>query len=267
MNAPAGWYADPQHSALWRYWDGTQWTQHTAPRQPVLPAPVVVAKQSETDAEASRSGMFGGKRPLLIVVGLIVGCLVLAGVLSSTWSGASGGVPEAQSDFVAVAQKWRETYSAASDKSTFDNNEFKANEAEYIKDHAGEQRDNEICALLSGDASFEDWVGTVTDVHEDQGKAGLSMWLPGGDGFVALETSRRADDEVFGASNMISRGSPLFDELTNLREGQKVKVSGTFSPGHSGKGRTQCAGTSNLMYSDDLMSPDFHVTLTAVQGL
>jgi hypothetical protein len=28
---PAGWYADPHHLARLRYWDGTQWTDHTAP--------------------------------------------------------------------------------------------------------------------------------------------------------------------------------------------------------------------------------------------
>jgi Protein of unknown function (DUF2510) len=30
---PAGWYADPQASASWRYWDGRAWTQQTAPAQ------------------------------------------------------------------------------------------------------------------------------------------------------------------------------------------------------------------------------------------
>ncbi|NJP74342.1 DUF2510 domain-containing protein, partial [Streptomyces sp. C1-2] len=33
-NTPAGWYPDP-HGAVQtlRYWDGTQWTQHTSPDQ------------------------------------------------------------------------------------------------------------------------------------------------------------------------------------------------------------------------------------------
>lgn len=29
---PAGWYADPYGADVWRYWDGTQWTDHVAPR-------------------------------------------------------------------------------------------------------------------------------------------------------------------------------------------------------------------------------------------
>lgn len=28
---PAGWYPDPHGQQLQRYWDGTQWTEHTAP--------------------------------------------------------------------------------------------------------------------------------------------------------------------------------------------------------------------------------------------
>jgi Protein of unknown function (DUF2510) len=33
MNSPpAGWHPDPQDSTKQRYWDGNQWTQHTAPR-------------------------------------------------------------------------------------------------------------------------------------------------------------------------------------------------------------------------------------------
>ncbi|MFZ2239824.1 MAG: DUF2510 domain-containing protein [Gordonia amarae] len=28
---PAGWYPDPQNVQLQRYWDGGQWTEHTAP--------------------------------------------------------------------------------------------------------------------------------------------------------------------------------------------------------------------------------------------
>ena len=36
---PAGWYADPAASGSVRYWNGTAWTEHTAPHNPV-PSPV-----------------------------------------------------------------------------------------------------------------------------------------------------------------------------------------------------------------------------------
>lgn len=28
---PPNWYPDPATAGLWRYWDGVQWTEHTAP--------------------------------------------------------------------------------------------------------------------------------------------------------------------------------------------------------------------------------------------
>lgn len=34
---PAGWYANPEGSGQLRYWDGSGWTEHTAPAQPTGP--------------------------------------------------------------------------------------------------------------------------------------------------------------------------------------------------------------------------------------
>lgn len=36
---PAGWYQDPQDPSLQRYWDGSTWTQHTAPAATVVASP------------------------------------------------------------------------------------------------------------------------------------------------------------------------------------------------------------------------------------
>lgn len=44
----AGWYADPQGPGGWRWWDGSQWTEHThrpEPVAPVQPEPVAQAPQ------------------------------------------------------------------------------------------------------------------------------------------------------------------------------------------------------------------------------
>jgi hypothetical protein len=31
---PANWYPDPADSAAWRWWDGSNWTEHTAQPNP-----------------------------------------------------------------------------------------------------------------------------------------------------------------------------------------------------------------------------------------
>lgn len=49
-NTPAGWYADPHGAAqTLRYWDGSQWTQHTSPDRQGQAAPPVPAQQPAAD--------------------------------------------------------------------------------------------------------------------------------------------------------------------------------------------------------------------------
>ncbi|MEQ1737075.1 MAG: DUF2510 domain-containing protein, partial [Rhodoglobus sp.] len=44
---PAGWYPDPVDAAGLRWWSGENWTEHTAPAQPVvIEQPVVMAQPS-----------------------------------------------------------------------------------------------------------------------------------------------------------------------------------------------------------------------------
>ncbi len=38
MSTPAGWYPDPSDPSRTRWWDGTQWTDHTPPAAPAAPA-------------------------------------------------------------------------------------------------------------------------------------------------------------------------------------------------------------------------------------
>ena len=43
-SSPAGWYPDQQVPGQQRYWDGVQWTSHTAPdRQPIPPSGAVAS--------------------------------------------------------------------------------------------------------------------------------------------------------------------------------------------------------------------------------
>lgn len=69
-NTPAGWYPDPQGAPqLLRWWDGSQWTQHTNPAdqqqvpqqaQPAQPQPVQQQAQQQAQAQyGQQQGQFG----------------------------------------------------------------------------------------------------------------------------------------------------------------------------------------------------------------
>ena len=53
---PPGWYDDPvQTGSLLRWWDGTQWTGHSAPRVQALSAPTDLSDFPAADAADDKS--------------------------------------------------------------------------------------------------------------------------------------------------------------------------------------------------------------------
>lgn len=55
---PPNWYDDPQSPAHVRWWDGTAWTQHTHPKQPVQPAQVAPVQVQATTTPAPKAPSF-----------------------------------------------------------------------------------------------------------------------------------------------------------------------------------------------------------------
>lgn len=50
-NPPPAWYPDPTNKDHWRYWHGTAWSRHTAPRSlPSPPSPSRVPTHPPTQA-------------------------------------------------------------------------------------------------------------------------------------------------------------------------------------------------------------------------
>lgn len=110
---PAGWYADPENSALRRWWDGDQWTTDTravevasAPTQseaevssvhrddaPVREsAEAPTATQTTATASGSASNEGGGSGALILAViwlvaAVIIGGITIAGVEESAYGG------------------------------------------------------------------------------------------------------------------------------------------------------------------------------------
>lgn len=71
--APQGWYADPEHPAQQqRWWDGTQWTTHTAPLGQA-PAAAVAAGVAEATPAAAKSSRW----KIILIVGAVVLAVLL----------------------------------------------------------------------------------------------------------------------------------------------------------------------------------------------
>ena len=107
-NPPAGWYADPHTPAQMRYWDGGQWSTHTAPQQmPPAEAPTAVLPQAAPPAPSSAMTVpqppppapplsspsaTPTKRPVnkLLIGGAIAAGLIVAGSVGAAVGAASG---------------------------------------------------------------------------------------------------------------------------------------------------------------------------------
>ncbi|MDI9933151.1 DUF2510 domain-containing protein [Rhodococcus sp. IEGM 1354] len=77
---PPGWHPDPSEPGLIRYWDGTQWTEHTQPA--TGPTAEEAAPIGATDpGQPARAGV---PRAVKIVGGIVAACVVM-GVLAAVF--------------------------------------------------------------------------------------------------------------------------------------------------------------------------------------
>jgi hypothetical protein len=71
---PPGWYTDPGNGLLYRWWDGSAWTQHTAPAaQGAGPAAAGFPVQQDLSGKANTSMVLG-------LVGIIAWVIPIIGL-------------------------------------------------------------------------------------------------------------------------------------------------------------------------------------------
>ncbi|WP_105528315.1 MULTISPECIES: DUF2510 domain-containing protein [unclassified Microbacterium] len=105
-NVPAGWYPSPEDPSQVRYWDGTQWTQSTAPavapetgaEAVTLPAPVLSPPPAPAapfaplapvaaPASAARTDAAGSKKKWIIGGAIAAGVIVVGSVGAAIGAG------------------------------------------------------------------------------------------------------------------------------------------------------------------------------------
>lgn len=119
--APAGWYDDASDLTILRYWDGTQWTEHTAPKAAPVPAPAAPpvlppATQALTspttptpDWDPSLYSTTGGATVARqglsrkAIVWIVIGAVVAFIILVSSIANAAGGGSQDREPVAAVS--------------------------------------------------------------------------------------------------------------------------------------------------------------------
>lgn len=85
MNTPAGWYPDEQDRTKQRYWNGSRWTDHTAPAEVVseptaMPGPATEAAPATAHVPLLHRGwVLPSAAGLALVVGLALGTAASGG--------------------------------------------------------------------------------------------------------------------------------------------------------------------------------------------
>lgn len=121
-------------------------------------------------------------------------------------------LPEVQQQFVSVIQECEKEYEKAP-------NELK-------KSAIRTKRGNQIKEVLGGSRSFKDWVCIVTDMSTTgKGNASFSLKIEGTK--IQIGNMNNELSDLFD-NTLIEQSNPLYDIISELKKGDKVKVSGSF---------------------------------------
>lgn len=156
-------------------------------------------------------------------------------------------IPDEQTKFVQTVQKAQEANKVATN--------------DMQKGGARAAREKELCALLSM-PSISNWVGDVYGISSNSDGKGVLEVTIGPD--VYVKTWNNAISDALH-STMIDPGISLFDKVSQLKEGQKIKFSGSFvrDTGDS----IGCFYESSLTLDGKLSEPEFIFRFSDVSPL
>lgn len=89
-DVPPGWYDDPENATRYRYWDGTTWTEHRAPKAVTVP----LATADATAVISRGFDLFKQTWVQQLIVAVIAGVVALAGGIVAFIGIATGLEPD-----------------------------------------------------------------------------------------------------------------------------------------------------------------------------
>ncbi|MBS2940318.1 hypothetical protein KDN32_21490 [Nocardioides sp. J2M5] len=182
-----------------------------------------------------------GMERQLAAAGTLVAAALLAGC---SVADASESFPADQAEFVDAVNTAKDAADGA-------------NEMKVVQ--LRETRNDAICGMLPKSLAVEDWYGVVSDLDTTMGgdSGTLEVEL---DDRIALGTWNNGfSDALDGASSLISRDSPVYEQVADLSEGDLVQFSGKFM-----RDKKDCVGEKSMTDVGGVRSPTFVFAFTDV---
>lgn len=135
--------------------------------------------------------------------------------------------------------------------------EYENGQNDFQKGAARPRRASKICSLIRS-PQIDNWVGTVEELSSNSSGYGvLKIRISP---HATIGTSNNSFSDSLGEQRtLIAPSDPVFSQVSNLREGQRVIFSGRFSTSQD-----DCLDETSITQSGSMEDPDFEMRFTNV---
>jgi hypothetical protein len=109
----------------------------------------------------------------------------------------------------------------------------------------------DLCTLLGNERDAVDWTGTISDLSSSGSVLAVKLAND-----ITVGTSSPSDSQ---SASMIDPASDLFNTISQMHVGERVRFSGNFFPSNS-----DCIKETSLTPKESMTSPYFLMKFTAV---
>ena len=157
---------------------------------------------------------------------------------------SGGGTPRDEAVFITAAQSGQQSFNNAP--------------SDFAQGASRPTRKLAICRALPSPV-VQNWVGTLTTLTTNgDGKGVISIEIAPD---IHLKTWNNALSDI-GSSTLVEPGSPVYQSMSSLRTGQKVRFSGRLVASD-----TDCVQESSITLRGSMTAPEFLIRFEQIEGL